>query len=91
MRQLNVIDAAAGEKAVVRVDMPAKGKLDVLVMTLDGSIVDYLQRGITETGTHYYSWDGTNRNGNPIARGMYFIRVSGEGIDETRKVMVIKE
>ena len=87
----NVIDASAAEKAVVCVEMPSKGRLDVLVMTLDGNIVDYLHRGIADSGTHYYSWDGTNLRGNPVARGMYFIRVSGEGLDETRKVMVVKE
>ena len=60
-------------------------------MTLDGNIVDYLARGVTSSGEHYYSWDGSNRNGKPVARGMYFIRVMAEGIDETRKVLVVKE
>ena len=87
----NVIDANAGEKTVVRVQMEEQGKLEVLVMTLDGSIVDYLHRGIASKGEHFYSWDGTNRKGKPVARGMYFIRVVGDGIDETRKVMVVKE
>ena len=87
----NVIDATAGEKVVVKVDVPEEGNLTVLVMTLDGNIVDYLHRGTASQGEHFYSWDGTNRKGNPVARGMYFIRVSGPGLDETRKVMVVKE
>ena len=87
----NVIDAAAGEKVVVKVDVPEQGNLTVLVMTLDGNIVDYLHRGTASQGEHFYSWDGTNRKGTPVARGMYFIRVSGPGLDETRKVMVVKE
>jgi hypothetical protein len=36
------------------------------------------------------TWDGTNAGGNPVARGMYFVRVVGPDIDEIRKVMVIK-
>ena len=87
----NVIDSSTGEKVVVKVDVPKEGKLNVLVMTLDGNIVDYLHRGVESGGEHFYSWDGSNRNGNPVARGMYFVRVVGDGIDETRKVMVIKE
>ena len=87
----NVIDSSVGEKVVVRVDLEAQGKLEVLVMTLDGNIVDYLHRGVADKGEHFYSWDGSNRKGNPVARGMYFIRVIGDGIDETRKVMVVKE
>ena len=39
---------------------------------------------------HYYHWNGTNNSGNAVARGIYFIRVVGPGIDETRKVMVVK-
>jgi hypothetical protein len=87
----NVIDSTAGEKVVIRVDLPKEGNLNVLVMTLDGNIVDYLQRGNASKGEHYYSWDGSNRSGKPVARGMYFIRVMADGIDETRKVMVVKE
>ena len=87
----NVIDSNAGEKVVVRVDLETQGKLEVLVMTLDGNIVDYLHRGVADKGEHFYSWDGSNRKGTPVARGMYFIRVIGDGLDESRKVMVVKE
>ena len=59
-------------------------------MTLDGNIITYLNRGTTGAGEHYFTWNGRNRNGNIVARGMYFIRVIGSGIDETRKVMVVK-
>ena len=87
----NVINSEQGEKVVVKVNQAQKGNLNVLVMTLDGNIVDYLHRGESEEGEHFYSWDGSNRKGNPVARGMYFIRVTGPGIDETRKVMVVKD
>ena len=86
----NVINADNGEKVVIKVDLKQKGNLNVLVMTLDGNIVDYLQRGEAEEGEHFYSWDGTNRRGKTVARGMYFVRVTGPGIDETRKVLVVK-
>ena len=87
----NVINSSQREKVVVKVNQPQQGNLTVLVMTLDGSIVDYLHRGTSEAGEHFYSWDGTNRRGHSVARGMYFIRVTGPGIDETRKVMVVKD
>ena len=87
----NVINSSQREKVVVKVNQPKQGNLTVLVMTLDGSIVDYLHRGSSEAGEHFYSWDGTNRRGHSVARGMYFIRVTGPGIDETRKVMVVKD
>ena len=37
------------------------------------------------------TWDGKNKKGDIVARGIYFIRIIGNGVDETRKVMIIKE
>ena len=86
----NVIDAGKGEKTVVKVNMPEDGRLSVIVMTLDGNIISYLNRGETKAGEYYFTWNGKNKNGKEVARGMYFVRVLGGGIDETRKVMVVK-
>ena len=86
----NVINADKGEKTVVKVDVATEGKLNVIVMTLDGNIIKYLNRGTATAGEHYFTWDGRNKNNNPVARGMYFIRVTGSDFDETRKVMVVK-
>ena len=87
----NVINASVGEKTALEVTMKSTGSLNIYVMTLDGNIIKRLEKGTVSEGTHYYYWDGTNNAGSPVARGLYFIRVSGKGIDETRKVMVIKK
>ncbi len=86
----NVINSTSKEETVVKVDMPDDGILNVYVMTLDGNVVRRLAKGRASAGTHYYKWNGSNNAGVPVARGIYFVRVSGKGIDETRKVMVIK-
>ena len=86
----NVIDLNNGEHTVIQVDMKQSGNLNVIVMTLDGNIVTYLRHGQTDAGTHYYNWNGTNNGGSKVARGLYFVRVIGPGIDETRKVMCVK-
>lgn len=86
----NVINAALGEKTAIEVNMKNDGTLNVFVMTLDGNIIKRLSKGSVKSGTHYFYWDGKNGAGNPVARGLYFVRVSGSGIDETRKVMVVK-
>lgn len=87
----NVIDASAGEEASIKVNMTETGNLNVIVMTLDGNVVQYLHHGTAVFGDHIFSWNGTTKSGKPVARGLYFIRVFGSGIDETRKVMVVKE
>ena len=87
----NVINATYGEKAVVKVNVPQDSNVDVIVMTLDGNIVTYLQHGAISSGEHYFTWNGTNMSGTKVARGLYFVRVIGPNFDETRKVMVVKD
>lgn len=86
----NVIDSFNDEKTVVEVDVATAGNLTVQVLTLDGNVVKVLQRGRVDSGKYYYHWDGKNIAGDSVARGMYFIRVVGPNLDETRKVMVVQ-
>lgn len=86
----NVINPLNGEKSVLRLNMATAGSVNIMVMTLDGNIVTYLNRGEVEAGEQFFTWDGKNTSGKVVARGMYFIRVIGNGIDETRKVMIVK-
>ncbi|MBQ9495817.1 MAG: hypothetical protein IJR50_09315 [Treponema sp.] len=87
----NVVNANSGENVLIKVNVPKAGRLSVAVMTLDGSVVQYLERGPVQQGERVYSWNGTATSGKKVARGMYFVRIVGAGIDETRKVMVVKE
>ena len=86
----NVINVNVREQTIIQVDMPRDGNLNVIVMTMDGNIVKYLHHGSASKGTHHYYWNGTNGSGNPVARGLYFVRVVGPDIEETRKVMCVK-
>ena len=86
----NVINAAVGEKTVLKVNMPSSGNLDIMIMTIDGNIVKYLAHGNASAGEHFYYWDGRNNAGSEVARGIYFVIVKAPGIDENRKVMVVK-
>lgn len=87
----NVINASSGEEAYIKVNMTETGPLSVVVMTLDGNVVQYLHHGTAVFGDHMFSWNGRTKSGKSVARGMYFIRVFGSGVDETRKVMVVKD
>ena len=87
----NVIDSNKKETAVVELKTEKTGSVSIQVITLDGNIVKVLQRGVLTAGTYYFKWDGTNKSGNSVARGMYFVRVIGPGIDKTLKVMVVQE
>lgn len=86
----NVVNATNKEFCTLEVNMPRDGNLRVIVMTADGNVVKYLENGRQTQGLHYYYWNGTNNSGSAVARGIYFIRVVGPEIEETRKVMIVK-
>ncbi|MFW5815165.1 MAG: FlgD immunoglobulin-like domain containing protein, partial [Spirochaetota bacterium] len=86
----NVIWPENGDKTMLSLDLERAGIITAQVFTLDGQIVDVLQRGRLAAGEHFLTWDGTNASGQIVASGLYFIRVVGPGIDEIRKVLVAK-
>ncbi|AEJ60370.1 hemagluttinin repeat-containing protein [Spirochaeta thermophila DSM 6578] len=86
----NVINPTQGEVTVVNYRLSRAGMVTIQVFALDGSLVRTLQRGVQGPGAYTVAWDGRNGSGRVVARGLYFIRVVGPGIDEYRKVMVVK-
>ncbi|MDR0322489.1 MAG: hypothetical protein LBI28_13395 [Treponema sp.] len=87
----NVINPVIGDVTYLRYSLVRPGRVTIQVYTLDGTLVKSLVRNEQRAaGEWTESWNGTNNGGNPVARGMYFIRVVGPDIDEIRKVMVIR-
>jgi hypothetical protein len=86
----NVIHPANGESAYLSYVMPKTGKISITVFSLSGDIVNVLASGTQNAGSYTTGWDGKNRGGRIVARGIYFIRVVGPGFDEMRKVLVVR-
>jgi hypothetical protein len=86
----NVINPNRGEKALLTYKLRKAGMVTVNVFSLDGSLVSVMHRGGQSVGEYNFFWDGRNMGGRVVARGIYFIRVVGPGIDEIRKIMVVK-
>ncbi|MBN2658757.1 MAG: T9SS type A sorting domain-containing protein [Spirochaetales bacterium] len=86
----NVINPENGETTNLHYELTEAGMVTIQVFDISGAMVDILQRGRQEAGEHSTAWDGHNSGGRIVARGVYFIRVVAPGIDETRKVMVVK-
>jgi hypothetical protein len=86
----NVINPVKGERVYLDYTIGSSGPVTIQVFTLDGNLVQVLERGNKSAGNYRVSWDGKNRGGRAVARGMYFIRIVAPGVDEIRKVMVVK-
>jgi hypothetical protein len=86
----NVINPTSGDKASIHYTLTDTSMVVITVFSLGGDIVDILQRGEQSAGNYSTSWDGTNMDGTTVARGIYFVRFVAEGVDEYRKILVVK-
>ncbi|MEE9306687.1 MAG: FlgD immunoglobulin-like domain containing protein, partial [Spirochaetia bacterium] len=86
----NVINPLRGETVKVTYSITQTGMVTINIFDLKGDIVDVLYRGQRTAGEYSTSWDGRNRGNRVVARGVYFIKIVGPGINEIRKVLVVK-
>jgi hypothetical protein len=86
----NVIDPTKGETTRLAYQLPNSGTVTVTVFTLDGDVVARLVNGQQAAGSYSVDWNGRNLAGNAVARGLYFVRIVASGVDEIRKVLVVR-
>lgn len=86
----NVIYPANGDVTTIHYELKRDGMVSVQVFDLAGGMVEILHRGRQNAGEYNLVWNGTNRAGNIVARGIYFIRVVGPGVDEIRELIIAK-
>ncbi|MBI9032130.1 T9SS type A sorting domain-containing protein [bacterium] len=67
-----------------------KGETVVEVYNVKGQKVNTLSKGHREPGNHTIVWDGRSTNGKPVASGLYFYKVSINGHNKTKKMLLIK-
>jgi flagellar hook assembly protein FlgD len=86
-----VINPDLGETTTLYyVLLETKGTVTISVFDLSGDLVRTLKRGPGVKGEYLQTWDGKNATGKTVARGIYFIRIVGPGVDEVRKVLVVR-
>ena len=85
-----MINPGKGQVTTLQFTQGTAGNVTVTVFDLSGSIIRVLARQNQAAGDYGITWDGTNRSGAKVARGLYFIKIVGPGIDEIRKVLVVR-
>jgi hypothetical protein len=55
-----------------------------------GQRVETLVDGKKAAGLHRVKWDGTNRYGNRVGSGVYFVRMKAGSTTETQKVVLVR-
>jgi C1A family cysteine protease len=71
-------------------DLPAATHVEICIYNVLGQQINTLVNEAQEAGRHQVVWDGTDRNGNAVASGMYFYRLIADDFVKTKKMMLLK-
>jgi choice-of-anchor B domain-containing protein len=66
------------------------GEVRLRVFDLEGRVVATLAEGTHSVGTHRVRWDGRNTIGQEVGPGVYFLRLVGPGVDESRRLVLAR-
>jgi hypothetical protein len=68
-------------------DLAAPTDVRLEILDLQGRVVRTLADGTRPAGRHTAEWDGRDRNGAPVAEGLYFARIAGPGVNGTLRLV----
>ena len=67
--------------------LPRATAIDLTIHDVAGRRVRSVMSGTLGAGRHFASWSGRDDRGRLTAPGVYFLRLSGDGRSETRKIV----
>ncbi len=68
-------------------DLKQPGPVSVNIYNLKGQLVRCLTDQNLGKGSHVLSWDGKDDKGATISAGLYFCRITSDGVSQTRKLV----
>jgi hypothetical protein len=77
-------------RTLIAFDLPVEGHADLQVFSVDGRVVRTLIDERLGAGPHAIHWDGMNDSGVDVASGVYFYRLTADGVDQTRKMVLLR-
>lgn len=71
--------------------LPKASTVSLVVYNLRGELIATLEESVPKSaGFHHISWDGRNRNGNPVPSGIYLYHLRTEKFSRIRKMTLTK-
>ena len=70
--------------------LPAKGQVCLEIYNSKGQLVKSLLKEQQTKGEHTLTWNGRDNNGQSVASGLYFCRITSAGKYESRKMLLLK-
>jgi hypothetical protein len=86
----NLIRPRNGTQTKIVVETYSAGPLTARIYTTTGGLVDTLFDSYAPAGITTLSWGGTTSAGHTVASGVYLLRIMGQKVDDSEKIVVIK-
>jgi len=64
--------------------------ITIKVYDSSGRKIKDLYKGTSTVGLNTVQWDGRNNSGQRVSSGVYAITINGGGINQTKRVVVIR-
>ena len=77
-------------ETTISYDLSEDGFVELSVYNMRGEKVTTLIKGNQEAGSYRLNWDGTNRNGEIVSSGIYFLRIASGSYSRTSKMVFIR-
>lgn len=74
----------------IRFELPREGAVTIEVYDVSGRKVAVLADGEFGPGEHAVAWDGRRTDGSEVASGVYFYRMTSDGFEAGRKMVLLK-
>jgi hypothetical protein len=75
----------------IETELQGGSQITIHVFSIGGQLIKIWEEKPLISGKHMISWDGKDQHGQPLSSGIYFIKVSGKGINESTRVVKINE
>ena len=70
-------------------ELAQAGRVELAIYGVDGRLIRTLINEERLAGSHVVTWDGCDAEGKKLAGGVYFYKLAGPGIEESRRMILL--
>jgi len=77
-------------RVTISLSLKRDASVRVSIFDITGRRVRTLHHGVLDAGCHDMVWSGKDDHGHALPTGTYLLRIEGDGLVETRKLLLVK-